>query len=84
MIKYFECVDSFSVDKYDADGFITDEITHIDNGEIFECDLEDKERIFGNWNDTLKLVNEYHWLELTRETIRRHFVELDDMREKVE
>lgn len=72
--KRFECVADFYVDKYDGDGFWTEEQTLIRKGEVFECDLGDSERIVGGRN-TLRLVNEKHWLEITEDTIRENFVE---------
>ena len=79
MIVKFECIESFLVEKYDDDGFhIENEYENIEKGEIFECDSESKDRVVGSWKDTLQLINDKHWIEITKEHVREYFVQLDN------
>lgn len=79
MTVKFECIEPFSVEKYDDDGFhIENEYENIEKGEIFECDTESKDRVAGSWKDTLQLTNDKHWIEITKEHVREYFVQLDN------
>ena len=80
-IKKLECTDDFYLDEYDEDGFWTEKQMVIKKGEIFECDLEDKERIVGSNIHTLRLIGDEKWIELTEETLQEYFKEVGGMNE---
>lgn len=75
MIKAFKCIKSFFVEDYDGDGFCMNTASCIKKDDIFECDTEDKSRIVGA-DDTIRLVNDKRWLELTEDTVNEYFEEV--------
>lgn len=73
----FRCVKTFSVDKYDDDGFRTEKLMRVRNGSVWEKD-EEPYRFVGD-DDTIRLENEkYGWLEITEETFNEHFCKVRD------
>ena len=72
MIKTYECISSFEIDKCDEDGFITDEFITIENGEIFQWDSDDQDEY------SIKLVNEERWLIIDRNLFEECFMEVGD------
>lgn len=81
-LKRFECIEDFFLDKYDENGFWTEEQMVIKKGEVFECDLEDKERIAGSHLHTLRLIGNGKWLELTEESLKEYFKEEGEQNEQ--
>ena len=72
----YRCVKTFSVDKYDDDGFRTEKQMRVRNDSIWEKDEEHYRFVGGD--DTIRLENEkYGWLEITEETFNEYFVELE-------
>ena len=76
MIKTFKCIKSFFVDDYDGDGFYLDTVSSIKKGTIFEYETEDKNRVVGA-DDTLRLINDKRWIELTEDTVNEYFEEVE-------
>ena len=75
-MKYI-CKIGFAVEKYDDDGWPTDEYIIIEAGEEYEVN-DDWHRIAGSY-DSIKIENNENgnWLELTQETIDQFFVSAD-------
>ena len=72
MIKYI-CKEGFVVEKYDDDGWPTDEYMSIKVGEAYEVN-DDWHRIAGGY-DSIRLENNENgnWLELQQATIDQYF-----------
>lgn len=70
------CTESFLVEKYDDDGWPTDEYMMIEKGEIYDVN-RDWHRVAGRY-DSIRLENNRNWLELLQETIDIYFKPIDE------
>jgi hypothetical protein len=77
MIKTFKCIKSFFVEDYDGDGFCLNTASCIKEGDMFEYDTEDKSRVVGA-DDTIRLINDKRWLEITEDTVNGYFEEVTE------
>ncbi len=75
-MKYI-CKEGFAVEKYDDDGWPTDEYMSIEVGEVYE--VIDDWRVAGGY-DFIRLENSEkgNWLELQQETIDQYFEPADE------
>ena len=74
-MKYI-CTESFSVEMFDDDGFLTGEYLDINAGEEYETE-DSSFRIIGG-PDTIRLeCKNGNWLEITEETLNRFFIEAE-------
>ena len=69
----YKCVKAFMLDTYDDDGFYVDGYMEIKVGEVYEVGNENI--IDGEIN--LEGVNVYRWIEISKETLGKHFVEVE-------
>ena len=70
----YKCVVELLLDNYDEDGFATGGWFIVPVGSIWEVD-DDSPKIIGN-SDTIRLVSENKWIEITRSTLSEHFEEI--------
>ena len=70
----YKCIKNLYIDKYDEDGFSTDEWFFVTVGSIWKVD-NDTPKIIGD-NDTVRLVSEYKWIEILKSTLSEHFEEI--------
>lgn len=68
----YKCMKPFMVDSYD-DGFYTDGYMEIKIGEVYE--VGDEKIIDGEIH--LDGVNVNRWIEISKETLEKHFVEVE-------
>lgn len=77
MNKVYKCKETFYVDKYDEDGFYTNEQIVIEKGSKWECDEEDKSMMIGNYNEHIHLERDkskgYEWIEISKELFEEYF-----------
>ena len=75
-MKYV-CKEGSAVEKYDDDGWPTDEYMSIEVGEVYE--VIDDWRVAGGY-DSIRLENSEkgNWLELQQETIDQYFEPADE------
>ena len=67
-----KCFKELVLDKYDDDGFLKKESgMFINKGDEFYID-ESKDRIVGS-NQTMRLINNGLWVEITVDTFFEHF-----------
>ena len=67
-----KCFKNLVLDKYDDDGFLEEEdAVFINKGDEFHID-ESKDRIVGS-DQTMRLVNNDTWIEITVDTFFKHF-----------
>ena len=64
----YKCTKSFMLDTYDDDGFYTDGYMEIKIGEIYEAGNE----------KIIEGVNVNRWIEISKETLENHFVEVEE------
>lgn len=69
----YKCMKPFMVDTYD-DGFYTDGYMEIKIGEVYE--VGDEKIIDGEIH--LDGVNVNRWVEIPKETLEKHFVEVEE------
>ena len=67
----YKCVKAFTLDTYD-DGFYVDEYMEIEVGEVYEVGNE--KIIDGEIH--LDGVNVNRWIEISKETLEKHFAEV--------
>lgn len=72
-MKKYRCVKILYLFEYDDDGFLTENIVEVDEGEVFQLSL-DIHKIIGG-EETIHLENENKWIEITFETLNEYFVE---------
>lgn len=70
----YKCAKAFTVDKCDDDGFYTDGYIEIEVGEVYEVGNENI--IDGEIH--LDGVNVNRWIEISKETLEKHFVEVEE------
>ena len=71
-MKQYKCKKSFSVDKYDDDGFLIENNgVVIDKGKIYELDDSSSTIIGGEIH--LDAVEDGSWLEITKEHLAEYF-----------
>lgn len=82
MIKKYKCIKSYQVNKYDDDGFDTEEPYYINEGDIYELDTENTHRI-ADGEFHLDLVEDHTgnknvggWLEIFKEHLEEYFEEI--------
>ena len=77
MMKYI-CKEGFAVEKYDDDGWPTDEYMSIKVGKAYEVN-DDWHRIAGGY-DSIRLENNENgnWLELQQATIDQYFERVEE------
>lgn len=68
----YECVVDFELEKYDEDGFWTEEYVTIRKGSQWEIDSE-SDIIGGEIH--LDNVDGTQWIEISKETLNRYFKE---------
>lgn len=83
MSKLYECQKTFYIDKYDEDGFCTNQKIEIKKGSKWEHDEKDKSMIIGNYNDHVHLERMvsprvYRWIEISKEEFEKYFKEVKD------
>lgn len=72
-MKEYVCIKSFTVDQYDEDGFSTDIVWDIEEGELFLRSNAPYRLIGGK--DTVRLENALRWIEISEETLAAHFAQ---------
>lgn len=78
-MEKYRCVNPFSVEKYDDDGFATGKEMKVRNGSVWEKD-EEPYRFVGD-DDTIRLMNDkYGWLEITEDTFEKHFCKVKEQK----
>ena len=74
-MERFICIKSLKLNCYDDNGFVIEnKYTEIVEGEIFQRS-EEPFRCIGS-NDSVRLENNNHWIEICKETFNRHFEKL--------
>lgn len=68
----YKCIAPFSLEKYDEDGFGTGEVREVKVGEIYENGTES---IIGG-EVRLNSTVTSKWLEISRDTLNKYFVEV--------
>lgn len=69
----YKCVTAFYLEKYDCDGFSTDEYTEVNTGEVYE--VGDSDIIGGEIH--LDGTNVNRWIEISKETLEKYFEEVE-------
>lgn len=74
-MKKYECVKKLQVDCYDDDGHYEEKENVIEVGSIWL--IEDEEDTFRMIGGDIRLIkegiNEYSWLEISKDTLGEHF-----------
>lgn len=74
-MKQYVCTKSFTLDQYDDDGFSTDIVLEVEEGEVF-FRFNTSFRLIGGKN-TVRLDNALRWIEISEETLAAHFVQVE-------
>ncbi|MVB11164.1 hypothetical protein CAFE_18710 [Caprobacter fermentans] len=69
----YECIKSFELDKYDDNGFSTDEIMEIEKGSLWELN-DDGGNIIGAEHH-LDNLGGSSWVEIDSDYLRKYFKE---------
>lgn len=69
----YKCIKTFVLDSYDDDGFCVDGYMEIKVGEVYE--VGNKKIIDGEIH--LDGVNTNRWIEISKETLEKYFVEVE-------
>ena len=69
----YKCVKALTLDTYDDDGFYVDGYMEIEVGEVYEVGNE--KIIDGDIH--LDGVNVNKWIEISKEMLEKHFVEVE-------
>lgn len=70
----YKCAKALTLDTYEDDGFYVDEYMKIEVGEVYEVGNE--KIIDGEIH--LDGVNVNRWIEISQETLEKHFVEVEE------
>ena len=74
-MKYI-CIEGFTVEMFDDDGFTMDRYMDIEAGEVYSTDDSGFHMVGGN--DTIRLESiSGKWIELSPETVSRYFASAD-------
>lgn len=79
-MKKYRCKVGFLLDRYDDDGFYTDEYEEVEEGSVFERS-EDWHRIAGG-PDSIRLENGKQWMEITQDYLDAYFEPIDEERKE--
>lgn len=76
----YKCIKSFSVDRYDDDGFLMDgEYEIVEEGTLWGLD-EDCHKIIGG--EVRLTKNFWTWLEIPKESLEEYFVKVGDIQDE--
>ena len=73
-MKQYICIKGFAVDKYDDNGFSTNEYNYINKNDVFQLS-DSNYRIIGGY-ESIRLDNSNIWLEINKETLENYFREV--------
>lgn len=73
MIKKYKCIEYFQLEKYDENGYPTDEAIDVNPGEEFEYNDESYNIIDIEF---CRLTNDNKWIEIDEETLDKCFKEI--------
>lgn len=72
----YVCIKELCLETYDADGFrVENEFAFVDVGEVFQKSEEQFRCVGGQ--DSIRLENDKQWIEISEETLKEHFEELN-------
>lgn len=73
-MKRYRCKKTFSLDRYDEDGFlIENSVMIIEVGKVYELDESGTMMIGGKDHVHLDAVDDNSWMEITKETLEECF-----------
>lgn len=74
-MQIYRCKETFRIDSYDENGFYCDDVATIQQGDVFQRE-ESPFRCIGG-ADSIRLVNDTVWLEITEEHFAEYFEEVE-------
>ena len=72
----YKCIEGFSVEMFDDDGFTTDDVLDVEPGDVYEVETSGF-RVLGVKNSIRLECENGNWLELPQETVDRYFGKVD-------
>ena len=76
--RTYICKETFQLDRYDEDGFYTEEVMRIEQGAMFQRTADDFRIIGGEVHLDGITADEGTWLEISEETLAEYFEEVAD------
>ena len=76
MSRQVVCVQQLELNKYDDNGYLTDDYVIVPKGTVFNWDEENTHRIIGG---EIYLENSKQFIEISKETFKKCFKEVKDV-----